>query len=131
MSSPTMAHPFITLAAALMLSEPAAADDLRQIDGQPVSVTQMASKLRLPWGLAFLPGCEFLVTEKRGRLLRFDLEGHRSRVAGLPKVKTGGQGGLLDIETARDFNTSRQLFLTYSAAREAGTGTALAVAELS
>ena len=131
MSSPTMAHPFITLAAALMLSEPAAADDLRQIDGQPVSVTQMASKLRLPWGLAFLPGCEFLVTEKRGRLLRFDLEGHRSRVAGLPKVKTGGQGGLLDIETARDFNTSRQLFLPYSAAREAGTGTALAVAELS
>lgn len=52
-------------------------------------------------------------------------------MAGAPRVAARGQGGLLDVTVARDFATSRTVFLTYSKPQGRGSGTALAAAELS
>ena len=95
-----------------------------------VTVTEVASGLDAPWGVAQLPDGSLLVTERDGALQRV-VDGRTERVSGVPRVASQGQGGLLDITLARDFATSRTVFLTYSKRQQGGAGTALAVAELS
>ena len=93
-------------------------------------VARMAEGLDTPWALAFLPGGAMLVTERdSGRLLLIE-DGRARAVRGVPRVENSGQGGLLDVVAARDFATSREIFLTYSEPRPEGAGTALAVARL-
>ena len=100
------------------------------VGAQELRITQQVSGLETPWALAILPNGDVLVTERDGRLLRVR-EGASHEVAGTPQVVDAGQGGLLDITLARDFDRSRTVFLTYAKALEGGAGTALAAAELS
>lgn len=86
--------------------------------------------LDAPWGLAFLPGGGFLVTERNGQLTHV-LGGQAERVRGVPDVVARGQGGLLDVMVPRDFAQTRQVYLSYSAPRQNGAGTALGVGQLS
>ncbi|MEE4662183.1 MAG: PQQ-dependent sugar dehydrogenase [Halieaceae bacterium] len=59
--------------------------------------------LQAPWGMDFINETELLVTEKAGRLLRFELgSGARSEIAGLPDSTAVGQGGLMDVLAYRD-----------------------------
>src|SRR3954465_12289911 len=56
--------------------------------------------MRVPWGIAFLPGGDALVSERTtGRILRVSGHGSRTRVVmRLPGVDTGsGEGGLLGL----------------------------------
>ena len=104
---------------------------VRQTMSGPVSVEEVARGLDTPWGLAFLPGGAFLVTERDGALYHFDIKGRRIKVSGVPKVYAWGQGGLMDVAAARDFPLTREIFLTFSKRNLRGGGTALAVAALS
>ncbi len=97
---------------------------------QEMTIEQRVSGLDTPWALAVLPQGDVLITERDGRLLRAR-EGTINEVAGTPQVVDAGQGGLLDITLARDFDTTRTVFLTYAKALDGGAGTALAAAELS
>ena len=108
-----------------------AAGAVRHLSAGAVSVERMASNLDVPWGLAFLPGCEFVVTLRGGILLHFDAAGHRRRVDGVPAVHARGQGGLLDIAAAEDFSQTRELLISYAKRQRGGAGTALAVGRLS
>ncbi len=82
-----------------------------------------------PWAMAFLPDGKILVTERPGRLLLVEEKGIEE-VRGLPEIFAAGQGGLLDIALAPDFEESRILYLTYSIAESGGAGTALFRARL-
>lgn len=98
----------------------------------PMTVTPMASGLDEPWGLALLPGGEFLVTERDGRLTLFPAGGGQGRqLDGVPQVFASGQGGLLDVMVPRDFAQTRQVFLTYAAPLQGGAATAIGVGRLS
>ena len=104
---------------------------VRQTASGPVSVEKIAGNLDTLWGLAFLPGGAFLVTERGGSLFYFDAKRRRMKVSGVPQVYVWGQGGLMDVAAARDFPETREIFLTYSKPSSGGAGTALAVAALS
>ncbi|WP_299612688.1 PQQ-dependent sugar dehydrogenase [uncultured Tateyamaria sp.] len=95
-----------------------------------VTVTPVATGLDAPWGVAELPDGSLLVTQREGQLVRV-VDGQARVVRGTPRVAARGQGGLLDVTLARDFATTRTLFLTYSKPQGGGSGTALAAAELS
>ncbi|WP_052161824.1 PQQ-dependent sugar dehydrogenase [Hoeflea sp. BAL378] len=100
---------------------------------QEVSITveTVASGLNHPWAVLSLPDGALLVTERSGAL-RVVRDGEVSApVSGLPEVAARGQGGLLDIALARDFATSRTLFMSYSTRGDGGMGTAIARARLS
>ena len=86
--------------------------------------------LTQPWGLGLLDNGDFLVTERAGRLL-YVSNGKAHPVANLPPVRAKGQGGLLDITIARDFEASREVFLTLARPGPGGASTALVVARLS
>ena len=103
----------------------------RRALAQPgVRIEKRGDGFRVPWSLGFLPGGDMLVTERGGRLWRLPTVGDRARIRGLPRLSTVGQGGLLDIVVARDFDQSRQVFLSFSKPQGAGQGTALAAARL-
>lgn len=75
-----------------------------------------------PWGVAPLPGGGALVTQRGGELI-LARNGSSNRVSGVPRVQVQGQGGLLDITLARDFEQTRTLFLSYATAQQGGAGT--------
>ncbi|MEX0278153.1 MAG: PQQ-dependent sugar dehydrogenase [Ruegeria sp.] len=96
----------------------------------PVQGTPMVEGLDTPWAIGLLPNGDFVVTERDGKLL-YVSDGKSKRVRGVPKVAARGQGGLLDVTIARDFATSREVFLTFSKPQSGGAGTAVALARLS
>lgn len=99
-----------------------------ELDAQTV-----ADGLEHPWGLAFLPGGDMLVTERPGRLRLITPQGDVSEpLEGLPEVDARGQGGLLDVSLAPDFADSRWVYLSYAEPREDGrNATAVARGRLS
>ena len=101
-----------------------------QASAQDYRIEERIGGLDTPWAIAVLPDASVLVTEIDGRLLRFT-DGRETEISGTPEVAYGGQGGLLYITPARDFETSRTLFFTYAKPVGGGAGTALAAAELS
>ena len=82
----------------------------------------------VPWAMAFLPGGDMLVTERAGRL-RVVRNGQLlpDPVAGVPPVRAGGQGGLMDVVLHPDFAGNRFVYLTYSKASPDGKRNTTAV----
>lgn len=94
----------------------------------------VASGLESPWGVGFLPGDRFVVTEKPGRIRIVAKDGKLGApLAGLPAIAAGGQGGLLDVLVDADFRSNRTLYLCFSEPDAGGSAnsTALARARLS
>ena len=85
-----------------------------QANENSLDIQRITGSLDFPWSVTFLDNCEYLVTEKRGRLYHYNSTGKRTLVKHTLKVSPGGQGGLLDVVAARDFTESRQIFLTYA-----------------
>lgn len=96
-----------------------AADDgqLRTSDQAAFYLREVAGDLYHPWSLTFLPNGDYLVTERRGKLWHIKADGDsRTEITGLPDVYHEGQGGLLDIILAPDFENSRTVYFSYAAA---------------
>ena len=134
--SPVMAEPVPTGPPNAPSQTPAFEQQTRapQIeDTTGLETTTVADGLELPWGLAFLPGGDLLVTERPGRLRRTTPDGEVSApIAGLPEVDARGQGGLLDVSLAPDFADSRLVYLSYAEPRGQGkNATAVARGRLS
>jgi aldose sugar dehydrogenase len=84
-------------------------------------VVQLVGGLEHPWGLAFLPDGDILVTERPGRLrLVQDGRLRPEPVAGTPEVWVHGQAGLLDIALDPEFATNQFIYLSYTAAKDDG-----------
>jgi glucose/arabinose dehydrogenase len=90
-------------------------------------LTTLASGLEIPWGLAFLPEGDMLVTERPGRLRRIDRSGRLSRpIAGTPAVFASGQGGLLDVALDPEFARNGFVYLSFSESVDGKARTAVA-----
>lgn len=68
-----------------------------------------------PWGITQLPnGGDFLVTVLSGKIYRITKSGQLTAISGVPEVKVGGQGGLLDITLHPDFSNNDYIYISYS-----------------
>lgn len=125
--------PFSASIGAVVLAALPCASLAATVDGEmgTYEIQEVVDGLDGPWAVDFLPAGGFLITEIDGRLLHYDVGGARRAVTGLPEIARMGQGGLLDVTVARDFNTSREVFVSFAKAQGNGAGTALAVARLS
>lgn len=91
----------------------------------------LARGLEHPWGLAFLPSGEILVTERAGRLRVLSKDGKLSpAVAGLPAVFASGQGGLLDVILDPAYATNGLIYWSYAEADGGVNGTTVARGKL-
>ena len=68
-----------------------------------------------PWAIAFLPDGAMLLTERPGRL-RIIRNGELDPqpVAGVPQVRTDGNGGLMDVALHPKFSENGLVYLTYT-----------------
>jgi glucose/arabinose dehydrogenase len=112
--------------------------------GVAFDVIVLAKGLERPWAVEPLPGGDFLVTEKPGRLRIISAGGEvgppiggllpigsggpsaASAQGGLPPITAQGQGGLLDVALSPDFARDRTIFWSFSERREGGSGTSVA-----
>lgn len=85
-----------------------------------VQAQTVASGLEVPWGIAFLPDGDWLVTERPGRVRRLR-EGRLSPspVATVPRVASA-EGGLMGIALHPDFARNRAFFLYASVEKPSG-----------
>ena len=122
----TAARLALSASLAALLTAPALAD-IVETERHSVNVQRIAGPLEHPWSVAVLPDGAMLVTERPGRLrLVVDGELQSEPVSGVPDVRAGGQGGLLDVILDPDFAGNRMIYLAYSEAGDGGAGTAVA-----
>ena len=91
---------------------------------QKIRVSVVTRGLSHPWSLAFLPDGNMLVTERPGRL-RIIRNGvlDPTPIVGVPRVRTDGNGGLMDVALHPGFSDNRLVYLTYTKPVENGKGT--------
>ncbi|HEX6047952.1 MAG TPA: PQQ-dependent sugar dehydrogenase [Gemmatimonadaceae bacterium] len=106
------------LPASIVLAAPATAQaPVHRSAYHDYRVVTVVDSLENPWSMAFLPNGDMLVTERPGRL-RIVRNGKLlpQPVAGVPAVRQGGQGGLLDVVLHPSFATNRLVYLSYAKA---------------
>nr|WP_314090111.1 PQQ-dependent sugar dehydrogenase [uncultured Shinella sp.] len=102
-------------------------------DAMPeISVDVVAKGLPHLWAMEFLPDGRMLVTAKDGTMhVVFQDDGQASPpIEGVPEVMSNGQGGLLDVALAPDFERSNRIYFSFSEPRDGGNGTSVASAKL-
>jgi len=80
-----------------------------------IHVTVVTKGLDHPWGMAFVPGGDILVTERPGRL-RVIRKGvlDPTPIGPLPPIRAAVLGGLMDITLHPDFARNRLIYFVYS-----------------
>ncbi|MBI2113220.1 MAG: PQQ-dependent sugar dehydrogenase, partial [Candidatus Wildermuthbacteria bacterium] len=68
----------------------------------------IAENLNIPWEIAFLPGGDLLVTERKGTLVRIGKDRKVYQVSG---VKHRGEGGLLGMALHPNFAQNKRIYL--------------------
>lgn len=91
---------------------------------------QAIAEFDTPWAIAFLPDGRMLVTEKPGAIFLVGRDGQKTPVDGVPEVVASGQNGLLDIAAPPNFQSSREVYITYVEPGQGGGSLALARASL-
>ena len=78
-------------------------------------IETIASGLEVPWGFAWLPNNDLLVTERPGRVRIIESGKLRSEpVFTVSDVEPTGESGLMDISVHPDFAANRFVYLAYS-----------------
>ncbi len=99
-----------------------------------LDVEIIAEGLGISWGMDEFEPNRILMTQRdKAELLIVNLEDGSvsDPIEGTPEVNNAGQGGLLDVAVALDFDESRLVFLTFSQDLDGGTVTALGKGVLS
>ena len=99
-----------------------------------VTPQTMVADLEAPWGMAFLPNGDLLVTELLGKL-RYVKAGaswslEAQEITSVPTVTAGGQGGLMDVTLHPNFSRNKLIYLSFSVGDEAANRTRIVRAKL-
>ena len=127
-------HFLATIVLAITLTAPLAvygAGSVVQSSEHDFVVRTLVTGLDHPWGMAFLPGGEVLITERPGTLNLVSAGFSKRRaISGLPLISEVGQGGLLDVALHPAYAKNRLVYFSYVAPGDDGDGTEVARAEL-
>ncbi len=85
-----------------------------------VKLDTIVSGMKSPWGMAFLPDGDLIVTDRIGDIFRVDKNRQKTKVTGGPTVLAEGQGGLLDVELHPKFAQNGFIYFSYSAFKTEG-----------
>lgn len=92
---------------------PSASGGSAEDDG--VGVQVLVKNLQVPWGVAFLPDGNALVTERdTRRILRITPGGRSAPVQTITDAYSAGEGGLMGIVASPKYATDKTVFLYYT-----------------
>ncbi|EAQ31515.1 PQQ-dependent sugar dehydrogenase [Idiomarina baltica] len=107
----------LTAVAAALLSATMSTSALAQeveTERHTLSLETISEGLNHPWGIAFLPSGDMLVTERSGTLNIITQEGQKTPIQGTPEVVAKSQGGLLDVNIDPDYADNGWVYISYS-----------------
>ena len=108
--------------------EPQPAPELTERLSTEFNIETVAEGLSSPWSVAELPesaGGGYLITEKAGYLLDYK-DGTFESLSGLfTDIFAEGQGGVLDVVIAPDFEDTKDVYVSYAFGTADANGTAL------
>lgn len=100
---------------AACVAGPLQAQGTHSTDHHSFRAVTVVEGLEYPWGLAFLPNGDMLVTERPGRLRVVSGGQLRAEpVAGVPEVFARGQGGMLDVVLHPEYESNQLVYLSFS-----------------
>lgn len=118
-ASPTPTAPQEQQAQANQTATPASCELVENNFGTPgqvdVRVEEVVSGLDVPWGIAFLPNGDMLVSERSGRVRLVQNGILRPEAIATIGVSDQGEGGLLGIATHPDFASNRFFYVYFTA----------------
>jgi len=85
-----------------------------------IRLDAIAEGMDVPWGIAFLPGNELLVTDRNGKMYRVKSDKSKIEISGAPEVVAQGQGGLMDVVIDPAFSSNKLIYLSYSKPKNEG-----------
>lgn len=91
------------------------------------SLETITSDIQMPWGMAWLPEGDMLVTDRNGEIFRVRNGEVSDPLGGVPEVHTNGQGGLLDIVLHPDYADNGWLYISYASEDGVGEGSNTAI----
>ncbi|MFZ2287699.1 MAG: PQQ-dependent sugar dehydrogenase [Bacteroidales bacterium] len=97
-------------------------DRIIESEVQKFTLDTVVSGLNVPWGMAFLPNVDMLISERSGSLYLFSGGKLSEPVEGLPSIMATGQGGLLDIALHPEYDSNGWIYFSYSYLNEGGSG---------
>ncbi len=89
-------------------------EDIIETFDYQLKVEMITDKVDQPWGIAFISENEILVTEKPGELRLIKNGKISDPIAGTPKVRYAGQGGMLDVAVDPDYSRNGWIYLSFS-----------------
>ena len=112
-------------AASLFVGTAASAEDIE------LNVETLADGLTHPWGMAFMPDGNILVSERAGGLRVYTPgEGLGERLKNVPDVAAVNQGGMLDVAVDPDFASNNTIYFCYSKPGDGGSSSSVTKATL-
>ncbi len=101
------------------------------VNNDVLNIQKVSQFNGVPWAIALVTDQEAIVSIKHGNAYRVNLlSGETQALSGLPEIDNRGQGGLLDVAKAPNFEQEGWLYFTYSKLSPTGTKTTLARAKL-
>ncbi|WP_370259558.1 PQQ-dependent sugar dehydrogenase [Idiomarina sp.] len=85
-----------------------------QTERHTLSLETISEGLNHPWGIAFLPSGDMLVTERSGTLNIITQDGNKTPIQGTPEVVAKSQGGLLDVNIDPNYADNGWVYISYS-----------------
>ncbi|WPB78325.1 PQQ-dependent sugar dehydrogenase [Archangium violaceum] len=86
-------------------------DDFGPNGTVPITVDVVAEGLEVPWGIAWLPGGDALVTERPGRIRLLRNGALQPTPVATVKISSAGESGLLGIAAHPSFASNRQFYI--------------------
>jgi glucose/arabinose dehydrogenase len=94
-------------------------------------VSEIATDLKNPWGIAFLPNGDALISQRVGELVKLSTSGQVGKpISGLPQALVKGQGGLLGIAVHPDFAGNQMVYICVNVAGAGDAGSEVHAGQL-
>lgn len=102
--------PFFFKPTATNIENNGASEEASAIHGPSSAPEIVASNLRVPWDVVFLPNNGLLISERTGSLIYINRNGAQKRIP-IPEASSIGEGGLLGLALHPQFSSNRFLYL--------------------
>ena len=90
-------------------------DSIEKTEKEVFKVETFADGFDIPWGMAFLPNKDLIVSDRNGSLWLVHYKSKtRTQIIGVPKVRYKGQGGLLDVQVHPDFISNNLIYIGFT-----------------